>query len=202
MKPILINNPNLTLKLETLARLYYKKIATYNWNPRPHVSLARLHEIQADWAESGEYIEDIDNTIYYTGRNMGDVFTSRLNALVGAMNINCNTKNFYISCIAVQQPKWGWSAWTNSQFHKRNIIRFIHNAGEGFTNWVEGGKRYKLPDQHREGHNWTCITGTLDGDKWLSDRNKGEYPRFIIELSCPNTNIPEFEKAKQIIQDV
>ena len=62
-----------------------------------------------------------------------------------------------------------------------NFIRFIHNAGEGFTHWVDDGKWSYIPDKHTAvNKDWTVIAGTMDGKQWLSDRNRSAKPRLYV----------------------
>ena len=90
-----------------------------------------------------------------------------------------------------------------NQYKHKNFIRFIHNAGEGFTHWVDKGKWTYIPDKHTTiNKDWTVIAGTMDGAQWLSDRNRSAKPRFVCEIAIPSYNRSEWENAKEIVQSV
>ena len=99
-----------------------------------------------------------------------------------------------------QVPETGWTAWHNGGNKPRYFVRFIHNSGVGFTNYIKDGKRTKIEDNHNPEttKNWTCITGYLDGNTtWMSDRNLGSHPRVIFDLSIDGKY---HESVKQFIE--
>ena len=48
---------------------------------------------------------------------------------------------------------------------------------------------------------WTVLAGSMEGEQWLADRNTGDSPRFVFEVSIPSKNINEWEKAKEIFRN-
>ena len=48
---------------------------------------------------------------------------------------------------------------------------------------------------------WTVLAGSMEGKQWLADRNTGDSPRFVFEVSIPSKNINEWEKAKEIFRN-
>ena len=152
----------------------YKQVATYDKEPAPDVSFKRLRDKMAMTTPT----VDRTNAIDYTGRYPSQELFDGIQAFRGALNLNTNTSNWYISEVAVQPIKWGWTAWNNSHLKKRKFIRFIYNKGPGVTHWVDNGVRKQIPD-----------------------RNTGDSPRFVFEVSIPSKNINEWEKAKEIFRN-
>ncbi len=198
MEKVTLNNKNIEAKLHYLAMYCYKQVATYNKHPAPDVSYKRLKDKMAMSTPT----VDRTNTVDYTKRYPTLELAEAVSAFLGAMKINTNTKNWYVSEIGVQPKKWGWTAWNNSHLKKRKFIRFIYNRSTGVTHWVGDGQIKKIPDQHNP-NNWTILAGSMEGDQWLADRNTGlNTPRFIFEISIPAKNLKEWEKAKEIIRNV
>ena len=48
--------------------------------------------------------------------------------------------------------------------------------------------------------NWTVLAGTLDGNQWLSDRNLGDYPRIVLDMSIASTKHDEFNEAVDLLE--
>ena len=121
-----------------------------------------------------------------------------------AQNIKANKLiKRYFDEILLQPPTMGWSAWNNNHYKHKRFIRIIHNAGEGFTHWVDDGKWSYVPDKHTAvNKDWTVIAGTMDGNQWLSDRNRSAKPRFVCEIAIPSYNVNEWENAKEIVESV
>ena len=193
MKTLTIQNSNLQTKLNGLAEVAYQQIATYKNQPLPNISLQRLRELMKDTNSSKEE----DNCLDYAYRDFSREWKDRKKTLLGSFNLETNTTNWYYDEILVQPPEWGWSSWNCNSGKPKNFIRFIHNAGVGFTNWVEGGKWSYIPDNT----GWTVIAGTMDGDQWLSDRNRSAKPRFVLEVAIPSYNSSEWNKALEIVEN-
>ena len=92
---------------------------------------------------------DRTNTIDYTGRYPSAELHDTVQAFMGAMKLNTNTKNWYVSELAVQPKKWGWTAWNNSHLKKRKFIRFIYNRSTGVTHWV-GDEENSRPTSRKQ----------------------------------------------------
>ena len=185
-------------KLHYCAMYLFQQIALYNPKPQPDVSFRRLREKMAMATPT----VDRTNTIDYTERYPNFQIKDAILSFVGAMNKSTGTENWYVSEFSVQPKKWGWTAWNNSHLKSRKFIRFIYNRSTGYTLWVDNGKSKQIPDQH-QGNNWTILAGEMTGEQWLCDRNTGLHtPRFILELSIPNKNVAEWEKAKELIRNV
>tara|TARA_B100001778_G_scaffold105607_1_gene86334 strand:- start:115 stop:711 length:597 start_codon:yes stop_codon:yes gene_type:complete len=198
MEKVTLNNKNIEAKLHYLAMYCYKQVATYNKHPAPDVSYKRLKDKMAMSTPT----VDRTNTVDYTKRYPTLELAETVSAFLGAMKINTNTKNWYVSEIGVQPKKWGWTAWNNSHLKKRKFIRFIYNRSTGVTHWVGDGQIKKIPDQHNP-TNWTVLAGSMEGSQWLADRNTGlNTPRFVFEISIPAKNLKEWEKAKELIRNV
>jgi hypothetical protein len=174
----------------------YKQVATYDKEPAPDVSFKRLRDKMAMTTPT----VDRTNAIDYTGRYPSQELFDGIQAFRGALNLNTHTSNWYISEVAVQPIKWGWTAWNNSHLKKRKFIRFIYNKGAGVTHWVDNGVRKQIPDQ-MSNNCWTVLAGSMEGKQWLADRNTGDSPRFVFEVSIPSKNINEWEKAKEIFRN-
>ena len=196
MEKITLNNEQVRAKLHYLAMFCYKQVATYNKEPAPDVSFKRLRDKMAMTTPT----VDRTNTIDYTGRYPSQELFDGIQAFRGALNLNTHTSNWYISEVAVQPIKWGWTAWNNSHLKKRKFIRFIYNKGAGVTHWVDNGVRKQIPDQ-MSNNCWTVLAGSMEGEQWLADRNTGDSPRFVFEVSIPSKNINEWEKAKEIFRN-
>ena len=113
------------------------------------------------------------------------------------------TGSWYWDSYEVQPPKYGWTAWHSSKNKPRHFIRFIWNSGEGYTTYVENGKSTKIKDRHETNPgmtNWTVLAGTLDGNQWLSDRNLGDYPRIVLDMSIASTKHDEFNEAVDLLE--
>ena len=185
-------------KLHYLAMYCYKQVATYNKHPAPDVSFKRLKDKMAMTTPT----VDRTNTVDYTKRYPTLELEESVNAFLGAMKLNTNTRNWYVSELAVQPKKWGWTAWNNSHLKKRKFIRFIYNRSTGVTHWVGDGQIKEIPDQHNP-NNWTVLAGEMTGTQWLADRNTGlNTPRFVFEISIPSKNLNEWNKAKELIRNV
>jgi hypothetical protein len=198
MEKISLNNGVMQGKLHYCAMYLFKQIALYNPKPQPDVSFRRLREKMAMATPT----VDRTNTIDYTERYPNFQIKDAVLSFVGAMNKSTGTENWYVSEFSVQPKKWGWTAWNNSHLKSRKFIRFIYNRSTGYTLWVDNGKSKQIPDQH-QGNNWTILAGEMTGEQWLCDRNTGLHtPRFILELSIPNKNVAEWEKAKELIRNV
>ena len=198
MEKVNLNNQQVVAKLHYLAMFCYKQVATYNKHPAPDVSFKRLKDKMAMSTPT----VDRTNTIDYTKRYPSEELHSAVNAFLGAMKLSTDTANWYVSEIAVQPKKWGWTAWNNSHLKKRKFIRFNYNRGTGVTHWVGDGQIKKIPDQH-QGKDWTVLAGSMEGTQWLADRNTGlEHPRFVFEISIPSKNLHEWEAAKEVIRNV
>jgi len=198
MEKVNLNNQQVVAKLHYLAMFCYKQVATYNKHPAPDVSFKRLKDKMAMSTPT----VDRTNTIDYTKRYPSEELHSAVNAFLGAMKLSTDTANWYVSEIAVQPKKWGWTAWNNSHLKKRKFIRFIYNRSTGVTHWVGDGQIKEIPDQHNP-NNWTVLAGEMTGTQWLADRNTGlEHPRFVFEISIPSKNLHEWEAAKEVIRNV
>ena len=198
MEKVTLNNKLIEAKLHYLAMFCYKQIATYNKHPAPDVSYKRLQDKMAMTTPT----VDRTNTIDYTGRYPTAELYNTVTAFMGAMKLNTNTKNWYVSELGVQPKKWGLTAWNNSHLKKRKFIRFIYNRSTGVTHWLENGQMKKIPDQHNP-NNWTILAGEMTGTQWLADRNTGLHtPRFVFEISIPSKNLNEWNKAKELIRNV
>ena len=199
METLTIKNLNLMVKLDRMAQAAYSHIATYQNDPLPNISLQRLREKMKD----SEPVMDKDNSIDYGYRNFNFDWSNRKSAFLNAFRLETNTNNWYFDEILLQPPTMGWSAWNNNHYKPKNFIRFIHNAGEGFTHWVDDGKWSYIPDKHTAvNKDWTVIAGRMDGNQWLSDRNRSAKPRFVCEIAIPSYNVNEWENAKEIVESV
>ena len=93
------------------------------------------------------------------------------------LDLETNTDNWYFDEILVQPPEWGWSSWNCNNGKPKNFIRFIHNAGVGFTNWVDDGKWSYIPDKH---------TAVMDSNC----RNNGRLSSgYLIEIEVQNLDL-------------
>ena len=69
---------------------------------------------------------------------------------------------------------------------------------------MENGKSTKIKDKHEtrpELTNWTVLAGTLDGNQWLSDRNLGEHPRIVFDMSIASTKHDDFNEAIALLEE-
>jgi len=49
--------------------------------------------------------------------------------------------------------------------------------------------------------NWTVLSGTLDGNQWLSDRNLGDYPRIVLDMSIDSIRHDDFSEALALLEE-
>ena len=61
----------------------------------------------------------------------------------------------------------------------------------------------KVPDQHSVyNSDWTVLVGTMEGDEWLSDRNRAGKPRVVFDLSIPKQYTKEWEQMINLVNSV
>ena len=96
--------------------------------------------------------------------------------------------------------------WQNSKNKPRQSIRFIYNAGDGYSIGVDGNSRKQLTIKDRNNNgvakNWTCIYNEFseDGQTWFADRNAGSEVRVVIDLSIKNKYKQEADKFIEYLQ--
>ena len=189
IKGLKIRNLEIIKRLDKMAEAVYKVPATYNQAPLPDVTLAKLRTKIA--ANDGVY--DETNSVDYSNRSVtGEIKYSR-DAFLTSVKRYTDNQSWYWDSYEAQVPYWGWTSWHNSKNKPRKFIRFIHNSGDGHTRYVADKVYKKVPDQHSVyNSDWTVLVGTMEGDEWLSDRNRAGKPRVVFDLSIPKQYTKEW----------
>ena len=193
-----IKNRNLMSALDRLAENHYKMNLPYKKQPEADVSLATLRTLKAEDNPKVQKTNSHDFTNRFISRDQKYFYK----IFLGLFNRNNNT-SWWIDEMSVQPPAWGWTSWNNNKNKPKRFFRFIHNAGEGYSQMVFDGKWKKIPDQHSVyNKDWTCLYGVMDGEQWFSDRNLGNTPRFVVEIAIENDQYDKFNIAKELINNV
>jgi|TARA_A100001011_G_scaffold392734_1_gene480980 hypothetical protein len=208
MKAIPIKKHSLITRLDSIAEEFYRLPHKWKHHPLPKTSAVDLKAHIADAKFSGHPIQS--NSIDWVGRTSTDRYKRLTLALLGAINDMASEEGllhgeFYYDTILFQPPATGWTGWHNGGDKPRKFVKFIHNSGYGFTNYIKDGKRTKIEDRHRpaDTKDWTCLIGELDGSStWMSDRNMGDTPRLVIDISIKNTYNEMFANLEQFIKNV
>ena len=199
IKGLKIRNLEIIKRLDKMAEAVYKVPATYNQAPLPDVTLAKLRTKIA--ANDGVY--DETNSVDYSNRSVtGEIKYSR-DAFLTSVKRYTDNQSWYWDSYEAQVPYWGWTSWHNSKNKPRKFIRFIHNSGDGHTRYVADKVYKNVPDQHSVyNSDWTVLVGTMEGDEWLSDRNRAGKPRVVFDLSIPKQYTKEWEQMINLVNSV
>lgn len=203
MKAIPIKNHQIIQRLDLIAEDMYGLPHKYKLHPLPQTTIEDLRIVMAD--ENFNGYPKKSNNLDYAGRGVSKDFKDRTLALIGAVKELTNIKSWWWDSMIFQPPATGWTAWHNGGDKPRKFIKFIHNSGTGFTNYIKDGKRTKIEDRHIPSHtkDWTCLVGELDGSTtWMSDRNMGDTPRLILDLSIPSKYSKEFKIFEDFVKNV
>ena len=187
MKALPIKDHQIISRLDIIAQDFYALPHRWTYKPLAKTSAADLREIMADENHNG--YPKKSNSIDYAGRSISKNFKERTNAFLGSVRQLTDNQAWYWDSMVFQPPATGWTAWHNGGDTPRYFFRFIHNSEKGFTNYIKDGKRTKLTDQHHPTttKDWTCVHGLLDGSTtWMSDRNLGNTPRIVFDISIPS----------------
>lgn len=203
MKAIPIKNHQIIQRLDLIAEDMYRLPHKYKLHPLPETDVATLRTLMADEDFNG--FPKVSNNIDYAGRGVTVDFRDRTEALLKAIKNLTNNDKWYWDSMIFQPPATGWTGWHNGGDKPRKFIKFIHNSGVGFTNFVKGNKRTNIEDRHIPTHtkDWTCLVGELDGSTtWMSDRNMGDTPRLILDISIKGRYIEAFDILEDFIKNV
>ena len=187
MKQIPIKEHQIIQRLDLLAQDFYKLPHRWTYKPLPRTTAADLREKMADESDNG--YPKPSNSIDYAGRAISKDFKQRSSVFLGSVRQLTDNQAWYWDSMVFQPPATGWTAWSNGGDRPRHFFRFIHNSENGFTNFIKDGKRIKVADQHNPTttKDWTCVAGMLDGETtWISDRNIGDTPRIVFDISIPS----------------
>ena len=199
IKGLKIRNLEIIKRLDKMAEAVYKVPATNNQAPLPDGTLAKLRTKIA--ANDGVY--DETNSVDYSNRSVtGEIKYSR-DAFLTSVKRYTDNQSWYWDSYEAQVPYWGWTSWHNSKNKPRKFIRFIHNSGDGHTRYVADKVYKKVRDQHSVyNSDWTVLVGTMEGDEWLSDRNRAGKPRVVFDLSIPKQYTKEWEQMINLVNSV
>ena len=211
MKEIQINNISVLRHLDQLAVQVMKMPHTFSKHPKPNVTFARLKELMAD--DSYEGYPDIYNysdfagqsTFGLTKNNSKDLIKSRYYFLKKVEGVVGG--EWYFDTLAVYSSEFGHGGWQNSKQKPRHSIRFIYNAGDGYSIGVDGNSRKQLTIKDRNNNgvakNWTCIYNEFgpDGQTWFADRNAGSEVRVVVDLSIKPKYTQEVNKFLEYLQE-
>ena len=206
MKAIPIKKRALITRLDSIAEEFYRLPHKWKHHPLPKTSVEDLRQYLDNPNFSGH--PEVSNRVDWVGRTATARYKQLTGALIGAINDMAMGEvlgKFYYDTILFQPPATGWTGWHNGGDKPRKFVKFIHNSGHGFTNYIKDGKRTKITDRHRpaDTKDWTCLIGELDGSTtWMSDRNMGDTPRFVMDISIKNTYNEAFENLEQFIKNV
>lgn len=219
IKQVDVKNYRLLQHLDVMTERLLKLPQTFKSVPMPNNSYHRLRELMKvnDGRIEETNTNDFADRIGYTTKS--NAVQARFNGttpwtrpipdrakykFIQYFNEELLTGSWYWDSYEVQPPKYGWTAWHNSKNKPRHFIRFIWNSGEGYTTYVENGKSTKIKDKHDTNPgmtNWTVLAGTLDGNQWLSDRNLGDYPRIVFDMSIASTKHDNFNEAVSLLEE-
>ena len=209
MKQIPIKNIKVLRKLDSFATNLYRMPHTFRALPKPDLTFATLKTLMAD-----------DNFVGYPlSHNYQDYSGHVAPVKGGQMKKRLRTEKYffqkffqfgmgedvqthekwYFDTLTVQPPRYGFTGWSNSKNKGRLYLRFIHNAGSGYSIEVNGKKQVTIKDQKRDvgAGNWTVLAGHMgkDGKTWFADHNTGGSPRVVIDLSIPEKYTKEHNAA-------
>tara|TARA_Y100001951_G_C11206451_1_gene220314 strand:- start:47 stop:718 length:672 start_codon:yes stop_codon:yes gene_type:complete len=202
MKQIPIKNLAMLTRLDAMAQSLYRFPHTFTSGPRnPDVSYAKLRTYMANADFVGFPKEH--NYQDYTGvqgggrednRGHPNPFRSDFKEMktwlletFRAGIAGAQSEDWYYDTLTVMPADVGFTGWHNNKNKPHHSLRFIHNAGRGYSYSVENGTRYTIPDQWRlsgAGH-WTVLHTLFDedGETWFADQNVGGKPRFVMDLA-------------------
>jgi hypothetical protein len=210
MKEIQITNIGVLKHLDDLALQVMKMPHTFSKHPKPNVTFARLKEIMAD--DSYEGYPDIYNYSDFTGESGFGLREGTKKTLIKSRHYFIKKVQaivpgkWYFDTLAVYPSEYGHGGWQNSKNKPRQSIRFIYNAGDGYSIGVDGNSRKQLTIKDRNNNgvakNWTCIYNEFseDGQTWFADRNAGSEVRVVIDLSIKNKYKQEADKFIEYLQ--
>ncbi len=220
IKQVDLKNYRLLQHLDVMTERLLKLPQTFKSVPMPNNSYHRLRQLMAvndgriEETNTNDYADKIgyttkSNTVQATFNNsypwtrpIPDRAKYKFIQYFNEELLICN--KWYWDSYEVQPPKYGWTAWHNSKNKPRYFIRFIWNSGEGYTTYVENGKSTKIKDKHDTNPgmtNWTVLAGSLDGNQWLSDRNLGDYPRIVFDMSIDSIRHTSFNEALELLEE-
>ena len=195
MKQIPIKNIPFLDRLDAFAQALYKHPHTFTSGPRnPDLTFNKLREYQNDATFVGYPKEH--NYTDYAGAGWKE-----LNPFRGNFNVmkswfletfqagiaGAETRDWYYDTITVMAPDVGFTGWHNNKNKPHHSLRFIHNAGRGYSVCVKDKTFTKIPDQWRSsGAGYWTVLHTLfeeDGDTWFADKNLGGKPRLVIDMA-------------------
>jgi hypothetical protein len=199
MKQVPIKNIKMLQKLDSFATILLQMPHSWVSEPKANLTFAKLKEHMADasfvgYPKSHNY-QDYTGTVARVDSGMMKkrlrtekyFFLKYFQHSSGVVDMN--HPKWYYDTLTTMPPRWGHTGWSNSKNKGRCYIRFIYNAGSGYSIEVEGKKQTTIKDQRRliGAGNWTVITGTCgkDGKTWFADTNTGGKPRVVIDLSIP-----------------
>ena len=220
MKQVDVKNYRLLQHLDVMVERLLKLPHTFKSVPMPNNSYHRLRELIAldngriDETNTNDYADRIGyttktnteqanfNRSYPWTRPIRDYAKYKFIQYFNEELLVAN--KWYWDSYEVQPPKYGWTAWHNSKNKPRYFIRFIWNSGEGYTTYVENGKSTKIADKNETSPNltnWTVLAGKLDGNQWLSDRNLGDHPRIVFDMSIDSIRHSSFNEALTLLEE-
>tara|TARA_A200000159_G_scaffold122856_1_gene117360 strand:- start:448 stop:1224 length:777 start_codon:yes stop_codon:yes gene_type:complete len=219
IKQVDVKNYRLLQHCDVMVERLLKLPQTFKSVPMPNNSYHRLRQLMAvndgrieetntnDYADKIGYTVKVNkeqanfNSTYPWSRPIRDYAKYKF---IQYFNEELLSGSWYWDSYEVQPPKYGWTAWHNSKNKPRHFIRFIWNSGEGYTTYVENGESIKIKDKHNTNPgmtNWTVLSGTLDGNQWLSDRNLGDYPRIVLDMSIDSIRHNDFSEALALLEE-
>lgn len=199
MKQIPIKNIKMLQKLDSFATVLLQMPHSWRSEPKADLTFATLKEHMADADFVGypkvHNYQDYSGEVakMQSGQHKKRLRTEKYFFLKyfqhGAGVVDMNHPKWYYDTITVMPPRWGHTGWSNSKNKGRCYLRFINNAGSGYSIEVENKRQTTIKDQKRSvgAANWTVLTGRCgkDGNTWFGDMNTGSKPRVVIDLSIP-----------------
>jgi len=216
MKQVPIKNIELLKRLDSFASILYQLPHTFRALPKPDLTFATLKTLMADdkfvgYPKTHNY-QSYEGEVAVTpsGRYKKRLRTEKYFFLkymqYGMGEHYQQHEKWYFDTLTVMPPRWGHTGWHNSKNKGRHYIRFIHNAGSGYSISVTGKKQVTIKDQRRGqmgAGNWTCVAGSMgkDGKVWFADHNTGSRPRAVIDVSIPERYTSEWTNAIKFITE-
>ncbi len=186
-------------KLDSFATVLLQMPHSFRALPKPDATFATLKTLMADesfvgYPKQHNYQDYCGHVAPIAGGKMKKRLRTEkyffLKYMQYGMGEDIQTcPNWYFDTITVQPPLHGHTGWHNSKNKGRLYLRFINNAGSGYSIEVKGKKQVTVRDQRRHigAGNWTVLAGHMgkDGNTWFADVNSGKTPRVVIDVSIP-----------------
>tara|TARA_Y100000593_G_C4290680_1_gene328072 strand:+ start:270 stop:914 length:645 start_codon:yes stop_codon:yes gene_type:complete len=196
MKHIPIKNLKFLHRLDHFAQSLYRYPHTWVGLPKPDLKFSTLRTYQNDddfvgYPKEHNYRDysglNRERLAREDGASFNDMKTHFIRAFRAGIE-GAESPEWYYDTLTVMAPDKGFTGWHNNKNKPHISLRFIHNAGRGYSVAVRNKRVTKVPDQwgvRRGTGNWTCVRNDFDGETWFADKNQGSKPRFVVDIAIP-----------------